>query len=150
MTRFAFFLLLAVLASALYLVSVQYESRQLYSELDRARSQARNIETDNERLQVERRAQSAPLRVEKLAKEQLQMRTVTPSTPQAPCWPARRRSGAASSSLLLSRWVLLHWRREPPISRFMRTTSFKSRVKCVSPGRWNCQQIEAVFWIGTA
>ncbi len=79
MTRFAFFLLLAVLASALYLVSVQYESRQLYSELDRARSQARNIETDNERLQVERRAQSAPLRVEKLAKEQLQMRTVTPA-----------------------------------------------------------------------
>ena len=79
MTRFAFFLLLAVLASALYLVSVQYESRQLYSELDRARSQARNIETDNERLQVEKRAQAAPLRVEKLAKEQLQMRTVTPA-----------------------------------------------------------------------
>ena len=79
MTRLAFFLLLAVLASALYLVSVQYESRQLYSELDRARSQARNIETDNERLQVEKRAQAAPLRVEKLAKEQLQMRTVTPA-----------------------------------------------------------------------
>jgi len=79
MTRLSFFLLLAVLASALYLVSVQYESRQLYSELDRARSQARNIETDNERLQVEKRAQAAPLRVEKLAKEQLQMRTVTPA-----------------------------------------------------------------------
>jgi cell division protein FtsL len=79
MTRLAFFLLLAVLASALYLVNVQYESRQLYSDLDRARSQARSIETDFERLQVEKRAQAAPLRVEKLAKEQLQMRTVTPA-----------------------------------------------------------------------
>ena len=79
MTRLAFFLLLAVLASALYLVNVQYESRQLYSDLDRARSKARSIEADNERLQVEKRAQAAPLRVEKLAKEQLQMRTVTPA-----------------------------------------------------------------------
>ena len=79
MSRLAFFLLLAVTASALYLVNVQYESRQIYSELDRSRSQARSIETDFERLQVEKRAQAAPLRVEKLAKEQLQMRTVTPA-----------------------------------------------------------------------
>ena len=79
MTRLSFFLLLAVMASALYLVNVQYESRQIYSDLDRARSQARSIEADFERLQVEKRAQAAPLRVEKLAKEQLQMRTVTPA-----------------------------------------------------------------------
>ena len=79
MTRFNFVLLLAVLASCLYLVNLQYESRQLYSDLDKARSLARSIETDNKRLQVEKRAQAAPLRVEKLAKEQLQMRTVTPA-----------------------------------------------------------------------
>jgi len=79
MTRFNFFLLLAVVASSLYLVNVQYESRQLYSDLYKARSLARSIETDNKRLQVEIRAQAAPLRVEKLAKEQLQMRTVTPA-----------------------------------------------------------------------
>ena len=79
MSRFNFFLLLAVLASSLYLVNLQYESRQIYSELDKARSLARSIETDNKRLQVEKRAQAAPLRVEKLAKEQLQMRTVTPA-----------------------------------------------------------------------
>ena len=53
MTRRSFFLLLAVMASALYLVNVQYESRQIYSDLDRARSQARSIEADFERLQVE-------------------------------------------------------------------------------------------------
>ena len=79
MSRFNLFLLLAVLASALYLVSVQYESRRLFSDLDKARAQARRIETDNERLQIEKRAQATPLRVEKLAKEQLQMHSTTPA-----------------------------------------------------------------------
>ncbi len=79
MTRLNLVLLLAVLASALYLVSVQYESRRLFSAIDRAASEAHRIEADSERLQVEKRAQATPLRVEKLAKEQLQMRTATPA-----------------------------------------------------------------------
>lgn len=79
MTRLNLVLLLAVLASSLYLVNVQYESRRLFSELDKARSQAHQLEADNERLQVQKRAQATPLRVEKLAKEQLQMHTVTPA-----------------------------------------------------------------------
>ena len=79
MIRLNLVLLLAVVASALYLVSVQYDSRRLFSELDKARSTARRLEADNERLQVEKRAQATPLRVEKLAQERLQMRTVTPA-----------------------------------------------------------------------
>ena len=79
MTRLNIVLLIAVLASALHLVSVQYESRRLFSALDKANSEARRIEADNERLQVERRAQATPLRIEKMAKEQLQMRTATPA-----------------------------------------------------------------------
>ena len=79
MMRLSLVLLLAVLASALYLVSVQYESRRLFSDLDKARVQARKLEADNERLQVEKRAQGTPLRVEKLAKDRLQMRTTTPA-----------------------------------------------------------------------
>ena len=79
MTRLNLVLLLAVLASSLYLVNVQYESRRLFTDLDKARSAARRLEADNERLQVEKRAQATPLRVETLAKEQLQMRTVTPA-----------------------------------------------------------------------
>ncbi len=79
MTRLNLVLLLAVLASALYLVNVQYESRRLFSDLDRARSQARKLETDKESLQVEKRAQATPLRVERLARERLQMRNATPA-----------------------------------------------------------------------
>ncbi len=43
MTRLNLVLLLAVLASALYLVSVQYESRRLFSAIDRATAEAHKI-----------------------------------------------------------------------------------------------------------
>lgn len=82
MTRLNLVLLLAVMASALYLVRIQYESRRLYVELEQATAQNRKIETENERLQVEKRAQATPLRVEKLAKDKLQMRSVTPAITQ--------------------------------------------------------------------
>lgn len=79
MIRVNLVLLLAVLASALYLVNVQYESRRLFSDLDKARAQARRLAADQERLQVEKRALATPLRVERLAKAQLQMRSATPA-----------------------------------------------------------------------
>ena len=82
MTRINLVLLLAVLASALYLVHTQYESRRLYVELEKAITKNRLLETENERLQVEKRAQATPLRVEKLAKDKLQMRAVTPAITQ--------------------------------------------------------------------
>ena len=82
MTRLSVVLLLAVMASALYLVHTQYESRRLYVELERAVTQSRKLESDNERLQVEKRAQATPLRVEKLARDRLQMRTATPAITQ--------------------------------------------------------------------
>lgn len=82
MTRINLLLLLAVLASAMYLVHTQYQSRRLVTELDRAQNEAARLEVENERLQAERRAQATPLRVERLAKEQLQMRPATPAITQ--------------------------------------------------------------------
>ena len=58
MTRLNLVLLVAVLASALYLVHMQYESRRLFTELDRAVAEARRLETEHQRLQVEKRAQA--------------------------------------------------------------------------------------------
>jgi cell division protein FtsL len=78
MTRLNLVLLLAVLASALYLVNVQYESRRLFAELDRAAAESRRLEAEKERLQLEQRAQATPLRVDRLARERLQMRPATP------------------------------------------------------------------------
>jgi cell division protein FtsL len=80
--RLNLILLLAVVSSAFFLVHTQYESRRLYAELEKAGTQQARLETDNERLQVEKRGQATPLRVERLAKEKLQMRTVTPAITQ--------------------------------------------------------------------
>ena len=79
MTRLNVVLLLAVLASALYLVNVQYESRRLFTELDRITAEAHRLDVESERLQLEKRSQATPLRVEKLAREKLQMRAATPA-----------------------------------------------------------------------
>lgn len=82
MTRLNLVLLLAVIASALYLVHTQYESRRLFQALEHATTEAHKIDVDNDRLEVQRRAQATPLRVEKLAKDKLQMRTATPAITQ--------------------------------------------------------------------
>jgi cell division protein FtsL len=82
MSRLSVLLLIALMGSALYLVRVQYESRALTTELDRAHNEARRLDLEHDRLDVERRAQATPLRVEKLAHDQLHMRTITPAITQ--------------------------------------------------------------------
>jgi cell division protein FtsL len=79
MTRINLMLLLAVVASAIYLVNVQYESRRLFTELDKAQAEERRLSSEFERLEVEKRAQATSARVEKLAREKLQMRLVLPA-----------------------------------------------------------------------
>lgn len=79
MTRINTLLLLVLLASSLYLVRVQYESRRLFYELDRAQAQARRLSSERDALQVQKRSQATPMRVERLAKEKLQMHQTTPN-----------------------------------------------------------------------
>jgi cell division protein FtsL len=82
MIRLNILLMLAVIASALYLVRVQYESRRLYADIEKAQAEARAHESEMERLLAERRGQSTPLRVEQITKNQLQMRAPTPGITQ--------------------------------------------------------------------
>ena len=82
MLRLNLLLLVAVMFSAMYLVNTQYESRRLFTELDRAQAESRRLETERQRLQVEKRAQATPLRVETLAREKLQMSSATPAITQ--------------------------------------------------------------------
>ncbi|HSV71801.1 MAG TPA: cell division protein FtsL [Methylibium sp.] len=79
MTRVNVVLLVALIASCLYLVKVSYESRRLFSALDRARAESVQLAADHERLQSERQAQATPLRVERVARERLAMRSATPA-----------------------------------------------------------------------
>jgi len=79
MTRLNIVLLLALMASGLYLVRVTYESRRLYNDLDRARNEEKMLEAESKRLDAEREAQATHLRVEKVARDKLKMRTATPA-----------------------------------------------------------------------
>jgi cell division protein FtsL len=72
-------LALALLASGLVLVSTAYETRRLFSALERAQVEARQLEIEHQRLEAERLAQATPLRVERVAREKLQMRTANPA-----------------------------------------------------------------------
>ncbi len=78
MIRLNLMLLVAVLASAFYLVHTQYESRRLYAAVDKARSQATRLAADHEQLVVKKRAQAAAARVQLIATRRLKMRAVTP------------------------------------------------------------------------
>lgn len=82
MSRVNALLLLALLASSVYLVRVSYDTRRLFNELDRARSEERLLGSERERLMAEKQAQATPLRVEKTARDKLAMRTATPAVTQ--------------------------------------------------------------------
>ena len=75
-------LLAAVLVSAFYLVHLQYESRTVYTDMDKARAAARKLETERDTLEVQKRAQTAALRVQGIARGQLGMRESSPAVTQ--------------------------------------------------------------------
>lgn len=82
MIRLNLALFIATLTTMLYIVGVQYESRRLFIEIEKANLNVRKLEFENAALQVEKRAQATPLRIEKLAKERLNMRSALPSVTQ--------------------------------------------------------------------
>jgi cell division protein FtsL len=82
MIRINFMLLVAVLATMLFIVKTQYDSRRLFVAIEKANVEVRKLELAHSSLQVESRAQTTPLIIEKLAKEKLQMRSPTPAVTQ--------------------------------------------------------------------
>ena len=79
MNRLNFVLLALLLLSSLYLVRVSYDARRNFARLDRAQAEERVLASEFERLKSERQAQATPLRVEKMARDKLGMRSATPA-----------------------------------------------------------------------
>ena len=98
MTRINLLLLLVLLVSSVYLVRVSYDSRRLFTELDRAQTEERRLDTEHERLQAERQSQATPLRVEKTAREKLAMRSATPAVTQYVTYGLAISSAASAAS----------------------------------------------------
>ena len=82
MTRLNLLLLIALLASCVFLVRVAYDARRLFTELDKAQVQERQLESDFERLKAEKQSQATSLRVERVARDRLAMRNATPAVTQ--------------------------------------------------------------------
>ena len=79
MTRTHLVLLLGLIFSCLALVQTSYESRRLFDETNRARDELARLDAEAQRLEAERQAQATHLRVERVARERLDMRTATPA-----------------------------------------------------------------------
>lgn len=94
MTRLNLLLLLMLIGSALWAVTVAYESRRLVNEIHRSEIEADRLEGERVRLEAERQAQATTVRVERTAREKLAMRTVTPAVTMY--------EGAASVPLLMA------------------------------------------------
>jgi len=77
MTRVNTLLLALLVLSALLLVRTSYDARRLFTEIDRARTHERTLEAEFQRVDAERRVQATHLRVERVAREKLQMRNAT-------------------------------------------------------------------------
>ena len=88
MTRISIVLLLALLASALLLVRTAYESRQLFAALDNARQEQQQLDAEFKRLSTEAQGQGTHLRVERTARERLQMSRPLPGVIQYVVDPA--------------------------------------------------------------
>lgn len=82
MTKLNLLLLMAVLGSSMFLVKTSYEARRLFTALDRAKNAELELDTDFKRLDAERQAQATNLRVDKVARDKLQMRSASPAVTQ--------------------------------------------------------------------
>jgi len=78
LNKFNALLVLVLLASCLFLVKTAHDSRRLFAALDKARGEQKQLDAEFKRLDAEAQAQATHLRVEKVAREKLRMRTATP------------------------------------------------------------------------
>ncbi|MFA7399292.1 MAG: cell division protein FtsL [Sideroxydans sp.] len=74
MARFNAFLLFVTIACALGVVTSQHKARKLFVELQNEKELAQQMEVEWGKLQIEQSTLAMPARVEKLARQQLQMR----------------------------------------------------------------------------
>lgn len=80
--RFNFILALALVLCALSLVSSQYQARQLFIEMERAQSAARQLEIEWAQLQLDQSTLGKHARIESSAIHDLNMMALTPERTQ--------------------------------------------------------------------
>ncbi len=95
MLRLNILLTVILLASCIGLIRSSHESRRLVYEMEKSQAAARELQIEFERLQLDKRAQATPLRVEKLARDKLRMFGNTPAVTHYVAASAGAASGVA-------------------------------------------------------
>jgi len=78
MGRLSLVLGVVLMLSGLSLVTSRYQARLLFMDLERQRAQARDLNIEWRRLQLERAEYARNARVDEIARKQLNMRPITP------------------------------------------------------------------------
>jgi cell division protein FtsL len=78
MVRLNLLLLAVLVLCALSLVTSRHQARKLFVELEREQARARAYETEFGQLQLEQSTWAMPVRIEKIAREQLRMQLPGP------------------------------------------------------------------------
>ena len=78
MIRLSLILAVMLMASALFLVTARFQSRQLYMQLDRQEDLARQLDTEWRRLQLERAELARHARIDNVARNELGMISGSP------------------------------------------------------------------------
>src|SRR5690554_7273864 len=78
MIRLSLILAVVLMASALFLVTARFQSRQLYMQLDRQEDLARQLDTEWRRLQLERAELARHARIDNVARNELGMISGSP------------------------------------------------------------------------
>ncbi len=99
MTKLNLLLLLAVIASSLVLIKTAYDTRRLFAAIHKAEVEALRLAGEHTRLEAERQGQATNLRVERTARERLEMRTPTPAVTHRVVDPALNGAKAAASGV---------------------------------------------------
>lgn len=77
MIRLVLLLVLVLMASAISLVTVRFQTRELFVASERLKSQAQELDTEWRRLQVERAELARNARIDSLARAELHLLPVT-------------------------------------------------------------------------
>ncbi|MBP6766028.1 MAG: cell division protein FtsL, partial [Rubrivivax sp.] len=78
MNKLNLILLVALLASSLWLVQSTHDARRVFSALDRAKKDEQQLAAEYKRLDAERQVQATHRQVQQVAKDKLRMRSATP------------------------------------------------------------------------
>jgi cell division protein FtsL len=97
MSRLNLLLLLVLVISSLFLIRSAYDARRLFADIHKAEVEAMRLDGEYKRLEAERQAQATSLRVERTAREKLQMRTVTPAVTMYVVDPAAANAAGIAS-----------------------------------------------------